>query len=81
MLTFCQNRIYCIHKNKTPPKKPSGMARPVGGGLSGEHIQLCAEGARRISPNLSGKWTETQDALFFAEQSLCRAAFLFFVRK
>jgi hypothetical protein len=57
------------------------MARPVGGGLSGEHIQLCAEGARRISPNLSGKWTETQDALFFAEQSLCRAAFLFFEEK
>ena len=28
-----------------------------GGGLSGEHIQLCAEGARRW-PNLSGKWTE-----------------------
>jgi hypothetical protein len=29
------------------------------GGLSGEHIELCAEGARR-KPNLSGKWTETQ---------------------
>jgi hypothetical protein len=28
-----------------------------GGGLSGEHIQLCAEGARR-KPNLSGKRTE-----------------------
>ena len=27
-------------------------------GLSGEHIQLCAEGARR-KPNLSGKRTET----------------------
>ena len=27
------------------------------GGLSGEHIQLCAEGARR-KPNLSGKRTE-----------------------
>ena len=26
-------------------------------GFSGEHIQLCAEGARR-KPNLSGKWTE-----------------------
>ena len=26
-------------------------------GLSGEHIQLCAEGARQ-SPNLSGKRTE-----------------------
>ena len=30
---------------------------PGSGGLSGEHIQLCAEGARR-KPNLSGKWTE-----------------------
>ena len=29
------------------------------GGLSGEHIQLCAEGARR-KPNLSGEWTEMQ---------------------
>ena len=28
-------------------------------GLSGEHIQLCAEGARR-PPNLSGKRTEMQ---------------------
>ena len=27
-------------------------------GLSGEHIELCAEGARR-KPNLSGKRTET----------------------
>ena len=30
---------------------------PKSGGLSGEHIQLCAEGAR-CEPNLSGKWTE-----------------------
>jgi len=29
------------------------------GGLSGEHIQLCAEGARwYLPPNLSGKRTE-----------------------
>ena len=34
-------------------------------GLSGEHIQLCAEGARQM-PNLSGKWTEMQ-------YRLCRA--------
>ena len=32
-------------------------SEPKSGGLSGEHIQLCAEGARR-KPNLSGKWTE-----------------------
>jgi hypothetical protein len=56
------------------------MERPVGGGLSGEHIQLCAEGARR-KPNLSGKRTETQVALLFAEQSLNWAAFLFFEEK
>ena len=30
------------------------------GGLSGEHIQLCAEGARR-RPNLSGERTEIAD--------------------
>ena len=30
---------------------------PKSRGLSGEHIQLCAEGARR-TPNLSGKRTE-----------------------
>ena len=29
------------------------------GGLSGEHIELCAEGARQ-KPNLSGKRTETR---------------------
>ena len=33
-----------------------------GRGLSGEHIQLCAEGARR-KPNLSGKRTETLERL------------------
>lgn len=32
-------------------------AGPSGGGLSREHIELCAEGARHM-PNLSGKWTE-----------------------
>ena len=35
------------------------------GGLSGEHIQLCAEGARR-KPNLSGKRTEICDAPTYA---------------
>jgi len=46
MLTFVQNRVYCIQQNKISPRKPVGMKKPVGGGLSGEHIQLCAEGAR-----------------------------------
>jgi len=36
---------------------PGIVVRTGRGGLSGEHIQLCAEGARR-KPNLSGKWTE-----------------------
>ena len=50
-----------------------------GRGLSGEHIQLCAEGARRM-PNLSGKRTEKQiDYLLRRLQSLFRAAFLFYV--
>ena len=35
----------------------SCRVRPKRRGLSGEHIQLCAEGARR-KPNLSGKRTE-----------------------
>ena len=35
------------------------------GGLSGEHIQLCAEGARWLRlPNLSGKRTEMR--IYFA---------------
>ena len=53
------------------------MKKPVGGGLSGEHIQLCAEGARRIQPNLSGKWTETQ-MLRFSRSSPLKGCFLFF---
>ena len=52
------------------------MQKPVGGGLSGEHIQLCAEGARQM-PNLSGERTETQDAYICAEQSLCGLLFVF----
>ena len=54
------------------------MEKPVGGGLSGEHIQLCAEGARLNEPNLSGERTETQDAdINCAEQSLCGLLFVF----
>ena len=34
------------------------------GGLSGEHIKLCAEGARR-KPNLSGERTEMQVSTTF----------------
>jgi len=51
------------------------MKKPDSRGLSGEHIQLCAEGARR-KPNLSGKRTETQDAYICAEQSLCGLLFV-----
>ena len=56
----------------------SGMKKPVGGGLSGEHIKLCAEGARR-EPNLSGKRTEERIIAFsvsFYEQSLWAAYFI-----
>ena len=42
------------------PKKLTGMKRPESRGLSGEHIELCAEGARHM-PNLSGKWTEMHE--------------------
>ena len=59
-LTFVENRVYCIHENKITPKKRFGMVRPDRRGLSGEHIELCAEGAR-CKPNLSGKRTETHD--------------------
>ena len=38
------------------------VVRPKSRGLSGEHIQLCAEGARRW-PNLSGKRTEINEAI------------------
>ena len=53
--------------------------RLMGGGLSGEHIQLCAEGARR-KPNLSGKRTEMLErlmAVFIGQSSFC--AGLFFI--
>lgn len=51
------------------------------GGLSGEHIELCAEGARQM-PNLSGKRTETHQphfgGLLIVEQSfLLGLLFLF----
>ena len=51
-------------------------------GLSGEHIQLCAEGARR-PPNLSGKRTEMQSmtgllAAFYAVLIL-GAAFIYVI--
>ena len=51
-------------------RKPNnqGSVRNYGtgcGGLSGEHIELCAEGARR-KPNLSGKRTEKHERDFDA---------------
>ena len=53
----------------------SGITKPDRGGLSGEHIQLCAEGARR-EPNLSGKWTEIFTRCNGVLQSSYRTAFL-----
>ena len=51
------------------------------GGLSGEHIELCAEGARLEKPNLSGKRTEINKALCvglpYPEQSIWDCFFLF----
>ena len=40
------------------------------GGLSGEHIKLCAEGARR-KLNLSGERTETRDYGDIAMRCFC----------
>ena len=57
------------------------MLKPECRGLSGEHIQLCAEGARPKRLNLSGKRTETQDGYIFAEQSLCGLLVCFFGEK
>jgi len=42
-----------------------GCVQTGSGGLSGEHIQLCAEGARR-KPNLSGKWTEKLEVVRYS---------------
>ena len=49
------------------------MKKPGSRGLSGEHIELCAEGARQ-KPNLSGKRTETQDIDYLRRAVLVRAA-------
>ncbi len=55
--------VYTIPRQPNIPVKPFRMHPLLGGrGLSGEHIELCAEGARR-EPNLSGKGTETQTML------------------
>ena len=53
--------------------------RLEGRGLSGEHIELCAEGAR-LRPNLSGKQTEERHLSimpFFPEPLFSAAPFLF----
>jgi len=54
------------------------MCGPKSGGLSGEHIQLCAEGARR-KPNLSGKWTEMLNSMtmYIIPDSPAGLSFLF----
>ena len=54
-------------------------SEPKSGGLSGEHIQLCAEGARR-KPNLSGKWTEMLlKANRYSGQSCMQDCLIYFV--
>ena len=55
----------CILKYmKSIPVTPHGTHHePMGRGLSGEHIELCAEGARLL-PNLSGKRTENTLVMF-----------------
>ena len=53
--------------------------KPKGRGLSGEHIKLCAEGAR-CKPNLSGKRTENDvEVTMTLEQSSKRAVFYFVI--
>ena len=78
-LTFGQIGVYCIHKNKTSLRSFPELLRPGGRGLSGEHIQLCAEGARLDQPNLSGKWTENMR--FLRRAVLCWAALFCFIEK
>lgn len=70
--------ILDTEKQNKPRKPPESLWRPGVGGLSGEHIELCAEGARR-KPNLSGKWTETQN--FYVRSSPVWAAFLLLSQK
>ena len=64
-------KIMCILAIEQNTCEVSGMIKTGSGGLSGEHIQLCAEGARR-KPNLSGKRTEYAQVVLrpvFLEQS------------
>ena len=56
-------KIMCILSIEQNTCEVSGMIKTGSGGLSGEHIQLCAEGARR-KPNLSGKRTENKQRCF-----------------
>ena len=53
------------------------MKKPVGGGLSGEHIQLCAEGARLETESLRQTDRDARCFRFCAEQSLCGLLFCF----
>ena len=53
------------------------MQKPVGGGLSGEHIQLCAEGAR-LKSRISQANGQRRKMLKFSRSSPCVGCFFVF---
>ena len=53
LLTFCKKSVLYFYTTKYPLKPFGYETRTEGGGLSGEHIQLCAEGARRVFCRIS----------------------------
>ena len=55
------------------------MEKPVGGGLSGEHIQLCAEGARSEKAESLRQMDRDARCLDFRGAVLVWAAFCFFI--
>ena len=57
----------------------SGITRPEGGGLSGEHIQLCAEGARLFAESL--RQMDGDAYVHCAEQSFWAALFCLYEKR
>ena len=50
-------KVVSAHRRINSLRYPINQDKTESRGLSGEHIKLCAEGAR-LMPKLSGKWTE-----------------------
>lgn len=73
-------KVAFAHRRIKSLRYPLLRIRLKGRGLSGEHIELCAEGARR-TPNLSGKRTETQISIRNAVLNLGLLIFYHFERR